>query len=210
MFNGLGATALVIFLTVASLFPWATRNRYEAVGEWVWLTTNDGFTAYDSFNPDADGSSNQAKFRARVAEMSLSEVARSDYLSSEAKTYALTHPSRVITLAFAKLGRFWSPIPLSADFGGRSLYVVVGGLYVVPLFVFAGIGILRGGLGRRATLILLLPAIYFSAVHSLAVGSLRYRIPCDVPLAVLAAAGVMSFVRPKAIASLSPLPAEAG
>lgn len=208
MINGLIAAALAIALTITSLLPWAWRNMNEA-GGWIWLTTNDGFTAYDSFNPEADGSSNQAKFRARLAETPMPEVARSQYLSNEAKTYAVQHPGRVVTLAFAKLGRFWSPIPLSADFGRRWLYVMVCGLYAVPLFVFAAIGVWRGGLGRRATLILLLPAVYFSAVHSLAVGSLRYRVPCDVPLAVLAAAGVMSFVRPKAIASPSPLPAEA-
>jgi hypothetical protein len=36
---------------------------------------------------------------------------------------------------------------------------------------------------------LLLPALYFTAVHALSVGSLRYRVPAEPPLAVLAAAG---------------------
>ncbi|MDB5327306.1 MAG: hypothetical protein JWM57_2875 [Phycisphaerales bacterium] len=212
------AIGLVIILT-----PWMIRNRVQ-LGHAIWTTTNSGFTAYDSFNPLADGSSNQdALFDVSALAPALAtegraapaggfnrgmwfvtairlrgEVGRSNFYQHAAWDYARTHPRRVTALAFAKLGRFWSPVPLSADFGGRWLYVVVGGLYVVPLFVFAAIGTFRGGLGRRATLILLLPAIYFSAVHCVFVGSLRYRVPCDVPLAVLAAAGVMSFVRPKA------------
>jgi hypothetical protein len=34
---------------------------------------------------------------------------------------------------------------------------------------------------------LLIPAIYFTAVHMLSVGSLRYRIPAEPPMAVIAA-----------------------
>lgn len=201
--------ASVLGTTVAVgliLLPWALRNQH-ALGQVVWTTTNSGFTAYDSFNPTADGSSNLAGIRGTPNTLTplrdwhnfrrRGEVGRSDDLNRSAWQYATTHPARVVELAVLKLGRFWSPVPLSADFGGRWLYVLIGGLYAVPLFVFAAIGVWRGGLGRRATFILLLPALYFSCVHSVFVGSLRYRVPCDAPLAVLAAAGVMSFARAK-------------
>ena len=198
------------------LLPWAARNK-AVLGTWVWTTTNGGYTAYDSFNPRADGSSNQGFFRAGDgpsaaeadgpspasrplaawrARRDDGEVARSARLGRMAWAYAVDHPRRDAGLAVAKLGRFWSPVPLSADFGGRWLYVVVGGGFAVPLFAFAAVGLWRGGLGRRFTLVLVLPAVYFSAVHCVFVGSLRYRVPCDAPLAVLAAAGVGSFVRP--------------
>src|SRR5687767_5017784 len=52
-----GATSLL--LTILILLPWAYRN-HRVVGRWVWTTTNGGITAYDGFNPDADGSSNQS------------------------------------------------------------------------------------------------------------------------------------------------------
>lgn len=186
-------------LTIAALTPWAIRNE-KVLDKKIWLTTNDGYTWYDSFNPQADGSSNQAIFRNDPDLWYRGEVGRSDYLKQKAIDYAISHPCRVIQLAFAKLTRFWSPIPLSADFGGRWLYVVVGGLYAIPLFVFAAIGLWRGKLSRRSKLILLLPAIYFSLVHSVFVGSLRYRVPCDVPLAVLAAAGVVAVFERKPVA----------
>jgi 4-amino-4-deoxy-L-arabinose transferase-like glycosyltransferase len=183
-------------LTIAALAPWAVRNEL-VLGKKIWLTTNDGYTWYDSFNPQADGSSNQAIFRNDADLWYRGEVGRSDYLKQKAIDYAVSHPGRVVRLAFAKLARFWSPIPLSADFGGRWLYVAVGGLYAIPLFLFAAVGLWRGKLSRRSKLILLLPAIYFSLVHSVFVGSLRYRVPCDVPLAVLAAAGVVSLFERK-------------
>jgi hypothetical protein len=40
---------------------------------------------------------------------------------------------------------------------------------------------------RSAKVFLLIPAIYFTAVHMASVGSLRYRIPVEPPMAVIAA-----------------------
>ena len=41
---------------------------------------------------------------------------------------------------------------------------------------------------------MLVPAIYLTIVHALSVGSLRYRLPADPALALLAAAGWMRIV----------------
>jgi hypothetical protein len=42
---------------------------------------------------------------------------------------------------------------------------------------------------------LMLPAIYLTVVHAMSVGSLRYRMPAEAPMAVLAAAGVLMSAR---------------
>jgi hypothetical protein len=49
------------------------------------------------------------------------------------------------------------------------------------------IGLIRGRLSGRVKLFLLAPAAYFTVVHMLTVGSLRYRVPAEPPLAVLIA-----------------------
>ena len=196
---------------------WAARNK-AVLHAVILTTTNSGYTAYDSFNANADGSSDQAPFRTKMTDPAvaaalgvplsdpymqwrrlreLGEVGRNDLFTRLAWHDTRQHPGRVVTLALAKLGRFWSPWPLSQDFGDRR-YVIVGSAFVVPFFVLVIVGLRRGGLGRRTTVILLLPAVYFSAVHCVFVGSLRYRVPCDVPLAVLAGCGAASLVRPKA------------
>ena len=41
-----------------------------------------------------------------------------------------------------------------------------------------------------AAIYCLLPALYFTVVHGMSVGSLRYRVPADVPMAVVAASCV--------------------
>jgi 4-amino-4-deoxy-L-arabinose transferase-like glycosyltransferase len=179
-----GATAIAA--TVLVLLPWAYRN-HRVVGQWVWTSTNAGFTAYDGFNPDADGSSRQ-DFIADMPQLSrMDEVGRSDYLTKRARDYTAAHPERVTQLALAKIARTWSPMPLSSDFG-RPIYVAAALLYGVPFFLLVILGLLSGGMPVSAKVFLLAPAIYLTAVHALSVGSLRYRVPAEVPMAVIAAA----------------------
>ena len=181
-----GATA--IGLTILLLLPWAIRNRQQ-LGQWVWMTTNDGITLYDGFNPAADGSSNQASFRSWPELKTMSEVNRSQYLAALAKQYAIEHPRRVITLTVAKLERFWSPVPLSDEYGQNRSIILVAAIFTVPLFVLVAAGVWFGMITRSKKLFLLLPAVYFTVVHAATVGSLRYRVPVDVPMSVLAAVG---------------------
>jgi len=181
-----GATA--ILLTILLLLPWAIRNRQQ-LGHWVWMTTNDGITLYDGFNPAADGSSNQSSFRSWPELKTMSEVNRSQYLAALAKQYAVEHPRRVLSLTLAKLERFWSPVPLSDEYGQNRSVVLVAAIFTIPLFVLAAAGVWFGTIGRSKKLFLLLPAVYFTVVHAATIGSLRYRVPVDVPMSVLAAVG---------------------
>ena len=182
--------ATVVLLTFLVLLPWAWRN-YRVLGEWVWTTTNGGITAYDGLNPDATGASDQS-FVASMPELrSMNELGRSEYLSDLAKRFARMQPRRVAELAVVKAARTWSPIPLSQEYGGWK-YRTVGLLYTLPLYLLVLLGLMRdgeagGGLPRAAKVFLLLPAIYFTAVHMLSVGSLRYRVPSEPPMAVIAA-----------------------
>ena len=67
-------------------------------------------------------------------------------------------------------------------------YTLVAALYAVPLFGLALLGLGTRSLRKREKLLLLGPALYFTVIHALTVGSLRYRIPAEPALAVLAAA----------------------
>jgi 4-amino-4-deoxy-L-arabinose transferase-like glycosyltransferase len=182
--------ATVVLVTFLVLLPWAWRND-RVLGEWVWTATNGGITLYDGFNPDATGASNQS-FVADMPELRrMGETGRSEYLSDLAKQFIRQQPRRAAELAVVKAARTWSPVPLSQEYGGWK-YRTVGLLYTVPLDVLVVLGLLRGatsggGLPRPAKVFLLLPAIYFTVVHMLSVGSLRYRIPAEPPMAVVAA-----------------------
>lgn len=174
-----------ILLTLAILLPWVIRNRV-AVGRWVWLETNAGFALYDGYNPDATGGSDQSFVRRMPELQSLDEVGRDEHLRQEAVEYARTHPGRVISLAGAKLARLWSPVPLSHEYGRPALRLIAVA-YSVPFDLLVLAGLLWGRIPRAAKLFLLAPALYLSIMHALTVGSLRYRVPAEPPLAVIAA-----------------------
>jgi hypothetical protein len=80
-------------------------------------------------------------------------------------------------------------VPLSDEYASARNRVV-GCAFGVPLMVLTLIGLFRRTLPIKVKLLCLLPAIYFSAGAAVTVGSLRYRIPAEPPMAVLAAAAV--------------------
>jgi 4-amino-4-deoxy-L-arabinose transferase-like glycosyltransferase len=178
-------------LTILVLLPWAARN-HRVLRQWIWTTTNGGITLYDGFNPDATGASDQT-FLQRMPQVRfprMNEMERSTYFGDLARHWAREHPVQSLQLAAVKVARTWSPVPLSREYGGRKLYVLAGALFAIPLDLLVLLGLIARGLPWRAKVFLLLPAIYFTVVHGMTVGSLRYRMPMAPLLAVLAACGM--------------------
>jgi hypothetical protein len=104
------------------------------------------------------------------------------------------HPAECVELAIKKIARTWSPMPLSSDFQKKA-YVAAGLLFSIPFMLLCVIGLFTARLPRSARWLLILPALYITAVHAMSVGSLRYRIPAEAPMAVIAAAAVPTFGR---------------
>lgn len=177
--------------SVLVLLPWAIRNaRHPAVNAWVWTTTNNGITSYDGFHPGATGASDQTFTQAMPELRQMSEVERSAHLAKLARQEIARDPARAAALAVRKVARTWSPMPLSSDYN-RLRYILPGLLYTVPFFLLVAVGAVASELSRLAKLLLLLPAIYLTLIHAVSVGSIRYRIPAEPPMAVLAAAAVL-------------------
>jgi hypothetical protein len=176
----------MLLLTILILLPWAIRN-HRVLGQWVWTSTNAGITRYDGFNPDATGASDQSFVDAMPHVRSMSETERNDYFAREANDFIRQRPLDSIKLAWTKVLRTWSPRPLSSEFS-RTLYVVVALAYSVPFFAMFVLSWVTSPMPATAKLFLAAPAVYLTLAAVLSVGSLRYRIPAEVPMAVVAAA----------------------
>jgi 4-amino-4-deoxy-L-arabinose transferase-like glycosyltransferase len=185
----LPVAATMLLVTVLLLFPWAARNRW-ILGSWVWTSTNDGITRYDGFNPDATGASDQSFVDSMPWTRDMTEIARSRYFAKLADDWIADHRLEAIRLAGTKIARTWSPMPLSQEYGGRRLYESVGLGFGAVLDVLVLIGLRRRILPGPVKRVLLLPAVYFTVVAALSVGSLRYRIPAEGPMAIVAASAV--------------------
>jgi len=171
-----------------SLTPWTIRNAL-VTGHFIPTTLWVGASMYDGLNPQATGASDMRFVEDDGIYQKLSEYDADQFYRQKAKEFARQNPGRALQLAAIKLWRFWNPIPNAEQFGRWEIAAIVG-LGAVPLLALAAWG---GVTVRRQPWLWLIPAapvFYFALVHMVFVGSVRYRLPVEYPLAVLAAVAV--------------------
>jgi hypothetical protein len=149
---------------------------------------------YDGFHQGANGASDQRFLAGMPAVLTMNEVARSLYFAAQARQWATAHPIGVVFLSLKKSERGWSPVPLSQDFGKLG-YVLVSAAYSIPFDLLCLVGLFSSRLSRRAKLLIATPAASVTLGMLVSVGSIRYRMPAEAPLAVLAACGAMDIVK---------------
>ena len=186
----LKGVALAGLIVGGSLLPWAYRNR-QVTGDWCWLTHRSGISLYDGVGPGADGSSDLGDKKAMEAVAGLDEVAWNRYFMDEALRCIKEDPGRIARLAVAKLGRMWNPVPNVAEYQSSAVRFI-SAAWTIPTFTAALIGVMllirNGGReGWRVAFFLLLPALYLSLLHSVFVGSVRYRLGAVPLIEILAA-----------------------
>ncbi len=193
-----GTTAL---LFAAALAPWTLRN-YRLTGRPIATSLQMGASLYDGWRPDADGASDMRfvdEFRRLELESPSAppsehfEVRLDQRLKTAALDWASAHPGAVARLAVVKLARLWSPIPREPAFSTPALRTLLAATFA-PLLVGGLCGFYRSFRRRGAGWTLLLPALYLSALHSIFVSSIRYRVPVLYGFALLTAFAGVAFL----------------
>ena len=92
---------------------------------------------------------------------------------------------RVLQLAWTKFLRTWNPIP---NFQGyRQLAIAaVSALFTIAVLLLAVFATVR--VRHRLLLWIWLPVLYFTLLHCIYIGSLRYRVPLMPLLSIAASA----------------------
>ncbi len=195
--SSLAGVAIAGGIVVMALVPWAARNRH-VIGEWCWLTTRGGLSLYDGVGPQATGASDLGPIKQMPAVHGLSEVQWSRYFQDESLKAIRADPGRIVKLAGTKLARLWNPFPNVRQYQSP-LVRTISVVWTVPIFTLAVVGALWLSIrnrreGLRVAFFLLLPAVYVSVLHSLFVGSVRYRLPAIPMLEILAAVALVAAV----------------
>ncbi len=187
-------------LLFATLVPWALRNQ-AVIGGHAWLSTNGGVTLYDAVGPQADGSSNQDFLKGMPELAGMGEIAADRRLQQLALAELWRHPGRVLRLAGVKFVRFWNPLPNFAELRQHrtawigAAYTLLVGLAATAALLCAArprrsdqtVRAADTDSARRFQAFMWLPILYFTLLHMLYIGSVRYRVPL-MPLLSLAAA----------------------
>lgn len=180
--------AVSVLTLAGAMIPWALRNR-AVVGAPAWLSTNGGVTLYDALGPQASGASDQSFLDTMPELESMTEPQRDRYLYRRALEAVRSDRWRIVRLAWVKFRRTWNPLPNAPGYS-HSPKAFVLAVYTLGLLVLAVPGLWYW---RRAPVVLalvLLPVAYFTLLHSIFVGSVRYRVPLMPFVAILAAGGV--------------------
>ena len=183
--------ACVVLGMAVMLVPWTVRN-YSVTGHAIPTTLWVGPSLYDGLNPQADGGSDMTFFKNDRLMDSMSEYEMDREYRRRAVQFATDNPGRAISLGFAKLARYWSLWPNADQFRKRWWTKPVVAAFTLPMFVCAAIGVCRVRHDVRLLLVTLSPVLYFTAIHSVFVGSLRYRLPAEYPLLILASVGLLT------------------
>ncbi|MFM7056760.1 MAG: ArnT family glycosyltransferase [Planctomycetota bacterium] len=172
------------------LFPWAWRNQ-RICGHWVYTSLWSGPSLYDGLHTGATGASDMRFFDDEQLSRRMSEYAVNEEYKRRAWEFAVSEPGRALELAAVKAGRFLSPALRAEGFSGGLLSLVSGIWYAVLVaLVFRGSWIVwRCGCWPKL-LLLWLPFLQFLLIHLVFVGSIRYRLPVEFPLLVLAGSGL--------------------
>jgi len=173
----------------ALLSPWWIRN-VVVLGHFVPFSTSSAQNLYLGNNPnniDA-GIDWSHDVEPNVAERLLAmpdELERQRAFADRAITYIKAHPVAFIQAAAKKFLRLWNVVPNATEF--RGVYALVSALSFGPvlLLAVAGVGWQWRQWRRFSPLLLIIG--YFTFVHIVTIASLRYRLPLEPVLIVLAA-----------------------
>lgn len=193
--------AWLVLTICLTMVPWWVRN-YRAVGHFVPTTLTVGASLYDGLHPDATGASDMSfstRFhRTQKREDSAAgrsadefEVRLDHRLRDAALSWAARHPERVLKLMGRKFLRMWNVWPNADQFQSLPLRLIVFFGYV-PLLILGIVGAWQWCRTGWPMVLCLLPAVYFTCLHVVFVGSIRYRQPAMLVWLILAAAVIDS------------------
>lgn len=177
----------------AVLAPNVLRNE-RLFGRIIPTRVGGGASLLEALGPWADGGPGMDRIVYPPVNADADEAERDAVYRRAALDWARSHPRETLSLAWTKLRRTWS-ITLNAPGYESALFTAVGWLTVAPIFVLAAVGVWRMRRQGWTLLFLLSPAIYFSAIHMVFVGSVRYRLPAMPLLMILVVIGAGARLR---------------
>lgn len=206
------ARALRVFILAflfyaACLSPWWIRN-YAVLETFVPFTTSASQNLYLGNNPSNEGAGADwatgadAKTVQRMLDLP-DEVARQRAFTSAAIAHIASDPVAFLKRAALKFIRFWNVVPNAQDFR-TPLFAVVSAASFGPVLLLAIVCAAFGYAPQRMLIPFYLLFLFFTLLHVITIASLRYRLPLDPFLIILAAdplrrliEAVVALIRPR-------------
>lgn len=188
--------AVYVAIYCALMAPWWLHN-VNAYGSFVRLTPGFGTVLFAGNNPSnvSGGGIVGEDYDTTPFNAIADPVARDRALRDAALRHIAENPVRFVELAALKFARMWRPWPRHEGYSG-TLPVVLSLVSFVPV---AGLSLIYLAFWSRRDLVRISPILllifYFTAVHMVLVGTIRYRLPLEPFLIIFASAAALRLVR---------------
>jgi len=175
--------------------PWWLHN-YKAYQTFVRLNLGSGVALLSGNSPSNQTGGIDNNLEATMAPFGeiADPVARDKAMQRAALNYIKEDPGRFLIQAAKRFQRFWSPWPQTEEYS-RPLYKLISFCSFIPVLLLALVFVVLYGRTyflRIAPLLLFI--VYLSSLHLVFPASLRYRLPVEPFLIILAAAGAVHLV----------------
>ena len=190
---------LLVLVYAILMSPWWHHN-YQRYGEFVRLAPSDGYPLYAGNNPlnttggglgmsNGMGDADFTEFRKIEG-----EIAQNQALREAALAYITDNPVHFVKMAGVKFVRFWRLWPHTPEYKSPLTIVLSLASYGVCL-AFSIVALFQHIRTRwRHLSPMLLFAAYLTAVHMVTIGSIRYRIPIEPFILVIASSSIAAFL----------------
>ena len=187
--------AIYVGIYCVLMAPWWLHN-YKAYQTFVRLNLGSGVALLSGNSPSNQSGGIDNNLNATMAPFAeiADPVARDKAMQRAALNYIKEDPGRFLIQAAKRFQRFWSPWPQTEEYS-RPLYKLISFCSFIPVLLLALVFVvLYGRTYFRRIAPLLLFIVYLNSLHLVFPASLRYRLPVEPFLIVLAAAGAVHLV----------------
>jgi 4-amino-4-deoxy-L-arabinose transferase-like glycosyltransferase len=181
-------------LFFVAILPWGIRNM-GALGAFHLSTANSGHVLWEGNNPyNTTGgvAGGDLRYLEEMPE-DLGELDQDNWQREMAVAFIREHPGRFTRLALKKFVRFWNIWPNAPGFD-RGMYRWIAFASFTPVLLLALSSLYVLSSQWRQTILIWLFICYYTALHMVTIGSLRYRLPLEPLLLALAVASLAAML----------------
>jgi len=190
--------AVLVAVYAVVMSPWWAHNLV-GYGQFVRLHAGGGLVAFVGHHPDnPDGGGLASAPPLDMGEwLAIDDpLDRDRALAHAALGFVVDDPARAGRRTVLRLQRLWRPWPNADGYRSPALLAIWAATFL-PVAALAVVHLGRHTRRRwRSALILWLPVLHLSAVHGLTLASVRYRLPVE-PMLILLAAHALSLALPR-------------
>jgi 4-amino-4-deoxy-L-arabinose transferase-like glycosyltransferase len=193
-FKKVRQSVLAACIFALCFLPWVARN-YSVFGEFM-ISKPAGHQLWEGNNPwNKDGGvAHESWGYLDNMPKNLTYLERDNWEKDQAINFIVHNPIQFVKLAVKKFIRFWNIWPNAPGYNS-GIYKWVAIFSFGPVLIFSLIGVYTLRHQWKKLLILWLFIAYYTAIHMITIGSIRYRLPLEPLLIGMAAASLAEVVK---------------